>query len=89
MNMFGFNPSFFDHSDRLFRQFLKERGQELKSEFFIPWALDQLIKADKIKVSILESPSKWFGVTYQEDKPVVMEKLNALINAGVYPQKLW
>jgi NDP-sugar pyrophosphorylase family protein len=89
MNMFGFNPSFFEHSERLFKQFLEVRGMELKSEFFIPWALDQLIKAGDIHVSILESPSKWFGVTYQEDKPIVMEKLNALIRAGVYPNKLW
>lgn len=89
MNMFGFNPSFFEHADRLFRQFLEARGMELKSEFFIPWVLDQLIKSGSIQVKILESPSKWFGVTYQEDKPVVMEKLQDLIKAGVYPKKLW
>lgn len=89
MNMFGFLPSFFTHAESLFEIFLEERGKALKSEFFIPWALDELIKAKTIHVSILESPSKWFGVTYQDDKPIVIQKLNALIEAGVYPKKLW
>ena len=89
MNLFAFYPSVFDHAGKLFKDFLLERGNELKSEFYIPTALDTLIKNDKIKVKVLTSTSKWFGVTYKEDKPVVVEKLNKLIKEGAYPSKLW
>lgn len=89
MNLFAFYPSLFKHGGALFKEFLKERGMELKSEFYIPTALDTLIKSQSIAVKVLQSNSKWFGVTYKEDKPVVVKKLNKLIEEGVYPQKLW
>lgn len=89
MNLFAFFPSVFKYGQDLFESFLKERGMELKSEFYIPTALDTLIKNKSIKVKVLQSSSKWFGVTYQEDKPVVVEKLNKLIEDGIYPNKLW
>lgn len=89
MNLFAFHPSLFDHAGLLFEKFLEERGQELKSEFYIPSALDTLIKEDTVKVKVLQSSSRWFGVTYKEDKPVVVEKLNQLIKDGVYPSNLW
>lgn len=89
MNLFAFYPSLFEHAGALFESFLKERGRELKSEFYIPSALDSLIKSDTIKVAVLKSSSKWFGVTYKEDKPIVVAKLNKLIEEGVYPLKLW
>ncbi|NNF23008.1 MAG: NTP transferase domain-containing protein, partial [Saprospiraceae bacterium] len=89
MNMFGFNPSFFELTKKYFRTFLEKRGMELKSEFFIPFVLDEMINQKEIKVKVLESPAKWFGVTYKEDKPIVQAKIQDLINKGVYPQKLW
>jgi len=89
MNMFGFHPSFFQLSNRYFTEFLNTRGQELKSEFFIPFVLDQMINNNEIKVKVLTSPASWFGVTYKEDKPFVVEKINKLIERGVYPENLW
>ena len=89
MNMFGFTRSFFEYGRSYFIEFLKEHGDELKSEFFIPFVLDKMINAGKIKVKVLTSDDKWFGVTYKEDKPIVMSKLQALIDAGVYPENLW
>ena len=89
MNMFGFFPDFFDLTDVYFRDFLTNYGQELKSEFFIPLVLDNMIKSDTKQVKVLESDSQWFGVTYQEDKPNVMAKINELVNSGQYPKSLW
>jgi NDP-sugar pyrophosphorylase family protein len=89
MNMFGFTPAFFQYADSSFRSFLKERGMELKSEFFIPLVLDQMINDGSIGVKVLTSEDKWFGVTYKEDKPVVIQKINQLIEQGIYPSNLW
>jgi len=72
-----------------FVQFLKEKGTELKSEFFIPMYVDELIKASKAKVKVLTSNAAWFGVTYQEDKPVVIDRVKQLIEEGKYPSNLW
>jgi len=89
MNMFGFSPAYFDLANAYFEKFLKERGGELKSEFYIPFSLDEMIRNEEIKVKVLTSPSKWFGVTYKEDKPVVIAKIKQLITDGVYPENLW
>ena len=89
MNLWGFEPSYFKLCTELFKEFLNERGEELKSEFFIPLAIDSLIRQEKKKVRILHSDAKWFGVTYQEDKPIVIQKLKDLIAEGVYPENLW
>lgn len=89
MNLFAFYPSIIGYSEKLFEEFIAERGMELKSEFFIPTALDSMIKAEQVKVRLLQSTSNWFGVTYQEDKPIVIAKLNKLIEEGVYPSDLW
>ena len=89
MNMFGFLPSFFDHASEQFKDFLKERGMEEKSEFFIPLLIDNLIKNEVLNVKVIDTDASWFGVTYKEDKPIVQEKLNHLIDIGEYPQKLW
>ena len=89
MNMFGFTTLFFDYAEKYFRSFLEERGQELKSEFFIPFVLDKMINDSVAKVKVLTCDDKWFGVTYKEDKPIVIEKLNTLIDKGVYPTRLW
>ena len=89
MNMFGFLPNYFDKTEASFKEFLTNRGQELKSEFFIPLTLDNMIKSHSAKVKVLSSEASWFGVTYKEDKPFVVEKINALIEKGVYPADLW
>lgn len=89
MNFWGFHPSLFEYFEQGFVDFLNEKGSEMKSEFFIPMYVDELIKAHKVDVEVLTSNAEWFGVTYQEDKPVVIEKIKHLIEAGKYPQKLW
>ena len=89
MNMWAFYPDYFDHCKAMFSKFLKSRGQEMKSEFFIPLLVDHLIKSDTKKVDVLQCTEEWFGVTYKEDKPFVMERLSTLINKGVYPERLW
>jgi hypothetical protein len=89
MNMWGFLPSYFTHCDDLFKGFLEKHGAELTSEFYIPTLVDQLIKDDVLNVKVLDTESDWFGVTYKEDKPFVMEKINQLIANKVYPENLW
>ncbi|MCC8088605.1 MAG: nucleotidyltransferase [Rikenellaceae bacterium] len=89
MNMFGFSPDYFDYSKDYFPKFLKENQSNLKAEFFIPLMVNELISSGKAEMKVLSSDAKWFGVTYKEDKPAVIEKLNGLIEKGVYPQKLW
>lgn len=89
MNMWAFKPSYFDYVNQQFVDFLKTSGMELKSEFYIPSAVDKLINDGTLNVDVLDTESSWFGVTYQEDKPIVMEKLNVLIDAGAYPEKLY
>ena len=89
MNFWGFHPSLFQHLEKGFIDFLAEKGTEMKSEFFIPMHVDDLIKTGKAKVKVLSSNASWFGVTYKEDKPIVIEKVQALISGGTYPEKLW
>lgn len=89
MNMWGFTPEYFQYSEEAFIQFLAQNGQELKSEFYIPTVVNQLICAGKATCKVLDTTSKWFGVTYAEDRPQVVEKINQLIQAGEYPEKLF
>ena len=89
MNMWGFTPDYFDYSLDYFKKFLTEYGQELKSEFFIPLVVNNLIVAGKATCKVLDSSAKWFGVTYAEDRPEVVAKIQALIDSGVYPAKLY
>ena len=89
MNMWGFTPDYFDYSETYFKQFLVENGQKLKSEFYIPLAVNNLIVEHKATCKVLDTPSKWFGVTYAEDRPQVVLKINELIRKGVYPEKLF
>ena len=88
MNFWGFHPSFFSYTQKLFLEFLAHYGQELKSEFFIPIVADQFIKEGG-KVAIIPTSSSWFGVTYKEDAPSVQKSLNDLIHSGEYPERLW
>jgi UTP-glucose-1-phosphate uridylyltransferase len=89
MNFWGFHPSLFQHLEKGFKEFLEREGNELKSEFFIPMYVDDLIKANEVKVKVLTSDAQWFGVTYKEDKPDVIKNIQKLINEGKYPEKLW
>ena len=82
-------PDYFDHSEEEFRNFLKEHGNELKSEFFIPLVINNLIVSGKSSCRVLDTPSDWFGVTYAEDRPEVVAKIQKLVDAGVYPSRLF
>ena len=89
MNMWGCLPNIFEEFQHRFEKFLAERGDELKSEFYIPTLISQLIDEEKIFLKMIKTDSPWFGVTYKEDKPIVVESLSQLIEEGVYPSSLW
>lgn len=89
MNMWGFTPRLFDHLDRVFQEFLRTSGTELKSECFIPLTVGQLITEKHVTCKVLRSNSTWFGVTYKEDKEIVQGSIAALVEKGKYPKSLW
>jgi UTP-glucose-1-phosphate uridylyltransferase len=89
MNMWGFSPSLFDYLRRDWKQFITTRGHEEKSEFFIPTVVNNLVESKQKKLKVLHSPAQWFGVTYREDRPVVIDSIRKLIASGEYPEKLW
>lgn len=89
MNCWAFHPGFFNFLETKFVDFLNEQGQELKSEYFFPFVVSDTLQAGKISVKVLKSDATWFGVTYPDDKPLVIEKLNRLIETGAYPENLW
>jgi NDP-sugar pyrophosphorylase family protein len=89
MNMWGFTPTLFGHLRGQFAGFLKKNGREEKSEFYIPVAVNELIAAKRERVKVLPTPDSWFGVTYREDRPRVIESIRDLIARGDYPKKLW
>ncbi len=89
MNMWGFTPEYFQYSEEQFIDFLRQNGENPKAEFFIPLVVNNLIVNKKAKVKVLDTPSKWFGVTYAEDRPMVVAKIQELINQGEYPEKLF
>ncbi|MHB9056747.1 MAG: glycosyltransferase family protein [Paludibacteraceae bacterium] len=89
MNFWGLTPDYFDYSEEQFKTFLKEHGDELKSEFFIPLVVNNLIVSGKSSCKVLDTPAQWFGVTYANDRPDVVAKIQKLVDAGVYPDKLF
>lgn len=90
MNMWGFTPDFFSELETGFTTFLSGiKEGDIKSEYLLPSVVDSLIKAGRANVSILETRDKWFGVTYKEDKPLVVQSVNKLILEGKYPAKLY
>ncbi len=89
MNFWGFKKSVFDHLNELFIQFVKENSDDPKAEFFIPDMITDLINKNAAKVKVLNTDELWFGVTYREDKPIVIESIRELVSKGVYPSKLW
>lgn len=89
MNMWGFTPEYFAYSDESFKTFLDKNTSNIKAEFYIPSVVDELISTKKADVKVLDTPSKWFGVTYPEDRPSVVAKLKELVDKGAYPSPLW
>lgn len=89
MNLFGFTPDYFTYSDAFFRSFLRENADNLKAECYIPSMVNKLIADGTASVRVLRSPAQWFGVTYKEDKPLLADNLERLIERGVYPRYLW
>lgn len=89
MNFWCFHPSVFGFTAALFREFMKTKGLELKSEFFIPIIADAFIREKKGEIRIIPTDAAWFGVTYKEDAPTVKQSLLQLIRDNVYPERLW
>ena len=89
MNMWGFTPDYFDKSEEIFSSFLEQNINEMKKEFYIPFAIDVMIKGGSAKCDVLSTPSHWFGVTYKEDRPGVVNKFAELVREGVYPSPLY
>jgi len=89
MNCWAFTPALFAALDRQFMEFLKTRGGELKSEFYLPEAVSRQIAAGEASVRVVPTTASWFGVTYREDKPRVQTALASLVGAGVYPSRLF
>ena len=89
MNMWCFTPDYFAKSGKIFEDFLEVNSMELKKEFYIPYAIDCMIKDGSAKCDVLSTPSRWFGVTYKEDRPAVVAKFAQLVADGVYPSPLY
>lgn len=91
MNVWGFTPDYFDYSDEYFKEFLSDPANmaNLKSEFFIPLMVNKLINENTATVKVLDTTSKWFGVTYAADRQGVVDKIQSLVNEGVYPDNLF
>jgi UTP-glucose-1-phosphate uridylyltransferase len=89
MNIWGFTPKCFEFAESYFLEFLEENKEELKAEFYLPTIVNNMLKKDKATVKILQSDSKWFGVTYHNDKEKVEKEIQKLIEQKVYPTKLW
>ena len=88
MNCWGFTPKLFTELEDRFATFLAARGTEMKSEWYIPFVVDELIKEGKADCKVLPTDSRWFGVTYREDKPYVVSEIAKLVEAGEYPTNL-
>lgn len=90
MNMFGLPAKFMEELENGFPKFLAGvREGDLKAEYLLPTIIDQCIREEKARVRLLETPDKWFGVTYKEDKPAVVAAIRKLVDDGVYPEKLF
>jgi hypothetical protein len=89
MNLFGFKPSSFDILNEDFSEFITKHGSDPKSELLIPATLDRYINKGDIRIKVLMSNERWFGVTYREDKPFVVESVREMISRGVYPESIY
>lgn len=91
MNVWGFTPDYFEHSDKFFKEFLDapETKTNVKAEYLIPWVVNKLINDGTATCEVLDTTSKWFGVTYSADRPAVVAKIQKLVDDGIYPNKLF
>jgi hypothetical protein len=89
MNFWGFTPDVFPELESEFKRFITDNISNLKSEYYIPSIVSHQINNKLATVKVLEATDQWFGVTYKEDKPFVIEKIKNLTHAGKYPEKLW
>lgn len=89
MNLWGFTPAIFPLFQEEFVRFLREHSGDLKAEFYIPTPVQRLIAAKRLRVRILRSGAPWFGITYRDDKPRVIESVRRLVAEGEYPSRLW
>ncbi|SFF20542.1 nucleotidyltransferase family protein [Thermoflexibacter ruber] len=89
MNFWGFTPTFFDHAEKMFTDFLKDNAENPKAEFFIPLVVNHLIQHQLVKVKVLSSKDEWIGVTYSADKESASKKIHELVAQGKYPSKLF
>ncbi len=89
MNFWGFTPQVFADSKAMFVEFALANQENPKAEFFIPLVAEKLIESGKASFKVIPTESKWFGVTYKEDKPIVQQSIDELVNSGVYPKQLW
>ncbi|MBB5647967.1 NDP-sugar synthase [Pedobacter cryoconitis] len=89
MNFWGFTPEMFKISEELFRDFAHANKDNPKAEFFIPLVADSLLSSETADFKVVPTDSKWFGVTYKEDKPIVQASIDQLVKDGVYPENLW
>ena len=91
MNRWGFTPDYFEYSEAYFNEFLSDPAnmQNLKAEFFIPLMVNKLITEGTATCKVLDTTSKWFGVTYAEDRPDTVARIAALVKDGTYPEKLF
>lgn len=89
MNMWGFTPAVFPQLREHFRAFLERSGNDLKSENYVPSTVNELVSSGEARVKVLRTNDAWFGVTYREDRPRVVDSIAALVKKGKYPEKLW
>ena len=88
MNCWGFTPRIFVELEARFSRFLSAHGSEMKSEWYIPFVVDELIREGLADCRVLPTDSSWFGVTYREDRPHVVEAIRRLVDGGEYPERL-
>lgn len=89
MNMWGFTPDYFDYSEAYFKEFLDENIDNLKAEYFIPSVVNRMITSGAATVKVLETSSRWFGVTYASDRSGVVARLAELHESGEYPDRMF
>lgn len=89
MNCWGFTPDFFLHLEEGFHSFISKHAQTLKGEYYIPSVVNHLINTRQATVKVLQSPAKWFGVTYREDRQHAVNQLLDMTKQGTYPENLW
>lgn len=89
MNLWGFKPSCFEYLEKEFVNFIERSAGDPKAELDIPTSMDVYVKKGEINIRVLMTESKWFGVTYREDRPFVVRSLQDMVDSGIYPEKLW